>query len=240
MRPRPPLPAPRIPPRRAGLALAVVGLVSLAGGVLPAFAPSARARAPATAPEPGFDAALDRFLSARPGDEKAIGDAANQFVRLSAAEPTDPVLRAYAGAATSMRATTTMLPWKKISYTEDGLSMIDKALAQLTPAHDAASHAHSHQGVPAVLWVRLTAANTFLALPSMFNRNERGRAQLRQVTDSPLLEAAPAGFKAAAWMSAASLAGKDQQPTLARHWLEKVAATSTPQAAVAREKLKAL
>jgi hypothetical protein len=91
-----------------------------------------------------------------------------------------------------------------------------------------------------MLWVRLTAANTFLALPSMFNRNERGRALLRQVTDSPLLEAAPAGFKASAWMSAANLAGKDQQPALARQWLEKVAATPTPQAAVARDKLKAL
>lgn len=240
MRPRPPCLAPRLPSRRAGLVLAVAGLVSFAGGLLPGSVPSAWAQAPAAAPDPGFDAALERFLSATPGDEKAIGDAASQFVRLSAAEPTDPVLRAYAGAATSMRATTTLLPWKKISLTEDGLAMIDKALAQLTPAHDAASHAHSHQGVPAVLWVRLTAANTFLALPSMFNRNERGRALLRQVTDSPLFEAAPAGFKASAWMSAANLAGKDQQPALARQWLEKVAATPTPQAAVARDKLKAL
>lgn len=235
--------AARIPQALATTAVTgLTALLALASGSLLIATPPALAQAQTStsAADTGFNAAFARFIAARPGDEQTIDDAAQQFSRLSAAAPTDPVLRVYAGAATAMLATTTMLPWKKMSHAEDGLALIDKGLSLLTPAHDAASHPHSHQGVPAVLNARFTAASTFLALPSMFNRNERGRALLRQVTDSPLLDAAPAGFKAGVWMRAASLASEDKQPAQARQWLEKVAATATPQAAVARDKLKTL
>lgn len=230
------------PVRRAAMALAstsLTALLALASGSLLIATPPALAQAPAAAPaaaDSGFNAAFARFIAARPGDDEAIDDAASQFSRLSAAAPTDPVLRVYAGAATSMRATTTMLPWKKMSHAEDGLALIDKGLALLNASHDAPSH----QGVPAVLNARFTAASTFLALPAMFNRNERGRSLLRQVTDSPLLDAAPAGFKASVWLRAAALAGEDKQPAQARQWLEKAAASGAPQAAAARDKLKAL
>lgn len=231
-------------PRHALLTLAATSLVALASGaLLITTTVCANAQQPVAAPtvataqaDAGFDAAFARFIAARPGDDAAIDDAASQFGKLQAAAPTDPVLRAYAGAATSMRATTTMLPWKKMGYAEDGLALIDKALAQLTPAHDAPSH----QGVPAVLSVKYVAANTFLALPSMFNRGERGHKLLDEVLKSPLFEAAPAGFKASVWLRAGQQAVTDQQPAQARQWYEKAAASGTPQAAVARSRLQAL
>ena len=43
----------------------------------------------------------------------------------------------------------------------------------------------------------LVAANTFMRLPAMFNRHARGVRLLDEVTKSPLLASAPAGFKAA-------------------------------------------
>ncbi|MEK8050799.1 hypothetical protein AACH10_11175 [Ideonella sp. DXS22W] len=239
-------------PRHALLTLAATSLVALASGAVlitttvcaHAQQPAAVAPAPSVAPpavtaaaaDAGFNAAFARFIAAKPGDDAAIDDAASQFGKLLAAAPTDPVLRAYAGAATSMRATTTMLPWKKMGFAEDGLALIDKALAQLTPAHEAPSH----QGVPAVLSVKFTAASTFLSMPAMFNRGERGHKLLDEVLKHPQFEATPAGFKTSVWLRAGQQAVADQQPAQARQWYEKAAASGTPQAAVARSRLQAL
>lgn len=136
--------------------------------------------------------AVDRLQQAATGQSEAIEDVLQRFQRLHATDPSDPVLRAYLGAATSMRATTTWMPWKKMQHAEDGLALIDKALAQLGPAHDAPLH----RGVPAVLETRFVAANTMLSLPSMFNRQERGRKLLEDVRTSPLLQQSPAPFQA--------------------------------------------
>ncbi|MDT7835201.1 hypothetical protein [Aquabacterium sp. OR-4] len=239
-------------PRRALLSLAATSLVALASGAVLISATvcvqaqqtagtTGATTAAATTPTPadsdgGFAAAFARFSAAKPGDEAAIEAATAQFNKLLAAAPTDPVLRAYAGASTSMRATTTLLPWKKMGHAEDGLALVDKALAQLGPAHDAPSHL----GVPAVLLVKFTAANTFLAMPGMFNRGERGHKLLDDVLKSPLFEPSPAPFKATVWLRAGQQAATDQQPALARQWYEKAAASSTPQAAVARSRLQAL
>ncbi len=216
--------------------VAITTVLALAGAALIVASPSAWAQ-PATttaAAEPELAAAFARFQQAGPDNADAVEDAVQQFQRLSAAHPADPVLRAYAGAATALRATTTRLPWRKMSYAEDGLALIDKALAQLDASHDAPLH----RQVPAVLETRFTAASTFLGLPAMFNRNERGRALLQQVLDSPLLNGTPMLFRAAVWQRAARLADADQKPEQARAWYEKLAASGTPQAADAQARLK--
>ena len=192
--------------------------------------------APAAAGEKAVPAALAEFQRALDGQQAAIEPAAQQLLALSQAEPANPVLRAYAGAATAMRASTTLLPWKKMGHAEDGLALIDKALAQLTPAHDAPLYRH----VPASLEVRFTAAGTFLAMPSMFNRHERGRTLLDEVLNSPLLDATPAPFKAAVWMRAGQEAAKAQRTAEARQWFEKVSTSGAPQAPAAQARLKDL
>ena len=97
-----------------------------------------------------YETAFTQFQAAVQGQSSAVEAAAAQWRELSAAQPTDPVLRAYAGASTAMLANTTLLPWRKMSHAEDGLAVIDKALAQLTPAHDAPAH----RNVPASLETR--------------------------------------------------------------------------------------
>lgn len=186
-----------VPTRRLLLAVALPTALAIGGAALLATSPSAWAQGHGAASgalpaDPELAAALARFDQAGASNHDAIEDAATRLTRLSAAHPADPVLRAYAGAATSMRALTTMLPWRKMSHTEDGLALIDKALAQLTPAHDAPLH----RGVPAVLETRFVAANTMLSLPSMFNRQDRGRKLLEEVRTSPLLQQSPAPFQA--------------------------------------------
>lgn len=183
-----------------------------------------------------YETAFTQFQAALQGQSSAAEEAAAQWRELSAAQPADPVLRAYAGASTAMLANTTMLPWRKMSHAEDGLALIDKALAQLTPAHDAPAH----RNVPASLETRFVAASTFLGLPSMFNRNARGAKLLEEVVTHPLLETAPIAFRATVWIAAGDAAAKAQRASDARQWLQKAASSGAPQAAAAQAKLKAL
>lgn len=208
--------------RPASLSLALL----LAAASLPALAADAAA----------FGSATAEFSRAVAGDASAIEPAASRLLAMSQAEPQDAVLRAYAGAATAMLARTTWMPWKKMAHAEDGLAMLDKALAQITPADDAPRY----RGVPASLETRFTAANTFVALPSMFKRQARGAALLEEVLTSPLFEPAPAAFKATVWLLAARQASQANQAEQARQWLQKVAASGAPQAAAAQAQLKDL
>ena len=209
----------------------------LATLLLAAVLVAASAPAPAQAADAAvFENAAAEFMRASDGDNDAIEPAAERFFKLSQAEPTDLVLRAYAGAAATLRSRTTLLPWKKMSHTEDGLALIDKALAQLTPAHDAPLY----RSVPASLETRFTAARTYMALPSMFNRQVRGEALLEDLLKNPLLESAPAGFKATVWLQAAKEATKVKNFEQTRHWLNKVAGSGAPQAALAQARLKDL
>lgn len=191
--------------------------------------------AAAAAPGP-FSQALEQFLRAEAGERSAIEPAVARWQALSAAEPNDPVLRAYAGAATSMQALTTWLPWRKMSHVDDGMALIDKALAQLSPAHDQPLH----RGVPASLETRFVAASTFLGLPPSFNRGARGQQLLDEVSGSPLLDAAPLLFRGAVWLRAGQAAAQAGRKDAARRWFERVAASGAPQAAAAQTQLQAL
>jgi len=183
-----------------------------------------------------FQSAHQQFELARQGDSDAIAGAAATFQGLSDATPSDPVLRAYAGSAGAMRARTTWLPWKKMGYAEDGLAQLDKALAQLRPADDAPRY----RGTPASLEVRFTAASTFLALPSMFNRHARGQKLLAEVLASPLFDGCPLGFRGAVWLMASQEAADNQQPAEARAYLQRIVQAQAPQAALAQARLQEL
>jgi hypothetical protein len=186
------------------------------------------------APEAAFEQAYQQFDRAGAGDDAALERAAEAFAALLRAEPTHPVLMAYLGSATAMKARTTMLPWKKMSHADDGLGLLDKALALLAPAHDAPLQ----HGTPAVLEVKFIAASTFLAVPGFMNRGARGARLLAEVLNSPLLATAPLPFRGAVWMRAAKQARADKRPADARRWLGQVVEHGAPQAAAARAALK--
>lgn len=169
--------------------------LSVAAGARVAWLMAALLLAPAVqaATDAQFQPAFERFNRAATGDAAAIEPAAQAFADLLKAEPGNPVLLAYAGAATSMRATTTWLPWKKMGYAEDGLAQLDKALSLLQPTHNAPLQ----RGTPAVLEVKFVAASTFLAVPGFMNRKDKGLKLLNEVLASPLLAQSPADFQKA-------------------------------------------
>ena len=187
-------------------------------------------------PDAQFDPAFAQFQQASKGSESAIEKSAEAFVALLKSEPTNPVLMAYAGASTSMKATTTMLPWKKMSYAEDGMAMLDKALALLTPAHDAVLQ----HNLPASLEVKFVASNTFLAVPGFMNRGARGAKLLSEVLASPLFATSPVAFRGDVWLFSAQQALKDKRKDDARKFLDEVIKAKAPQAEVARAQIKAL
>ncbi len=183
-----------------------------------------------------FDAAFSHVEQARAGDETGIKQSAQVFSDLLKAEPTHPVLMAYTGAATSMLANTTMLPWKKMTYAEDGLALLDKALALLT----APAAGSTGRPVPAALEVRFIAASTFLAVPGFMNRGERGHRLLTEVLTSPLLASAPLAFRGDVWLVAAKHAAKAGRQDEARRLLTQTIEAGAPQATVARQRLSEL
>ncbi len=187
-------------------------------------------------PEAQFQSAFTQFIQATTGDDSAIDRSADAFAALLKAEPGNPVLMAYVGAATSMKAGASWLPWKKMGYAEDGLALLDKALALLTPAHEAPGL----RQVPATLEVRYVAANTFLAVPGFMNRGARGAKLLAQVLASPLLAATPLEFRGDVWMAGARLASREKHADEARNYLDQVIKANAPQAQMARTQLKAL
>lgn len=217
-------------PCRRHLPALLALLVALAGA---AALPLESARA---ASDGAFEPAYQQFTRALSGDKSAVDGAADAFDALLRAEPASPVLMAYAGASTAMKAGTTMMPWKKMGYAEDGLAQLDKALTLLGAEHDTPLQ----HGVPGVLETRFVAASTFLAVPDFMNRGARGAKLLDQVLASPLLASAPLPFKGQVWMRAAKLAGAEKRPADQRRWLEQVVASGAPQAEAARAALKDL
>ncbi len=187
-------------------------------------------------PEVQFESAYAQFIQAIQGDERATEKSAGDFAALLKSEPNNPLLMAYTGAATAMKATTTWLPWKKMGYAEDGMALLDKALARLTPLHDVPGP----RKVPVTLEVRFVAANTFLAVPGFMNRGARGGKLLGEVLASPLFAAAPLMFKGDVWLAGAKLATKEKRNDDARKYLGEVIKLNAPQAEAARLQLKVL
>lgn len=183
-----------------------------------------------------FGPAFQLFNQASAGDRAAVDAAADAFDALLQAEPSSPVLMAYSGASTAMKARTTMLPWKKMGFAEDGLAMLDKSLALLTPAHDAIGQ----HGTPASLETRFVAASTFLAVPDFMHRGARGSALLAEVLASPLFAQAPLPFQATVWMQAGRQAAKESRMAEARRFFEQVVQRGAPQAEQARAALQGL
>ncbi len=211
-------------PRLFGLVVLIASLASPIAG---------RAQAAEAA---AFNAAFVEFQRANSGIESAVEAAAERFGALASASPGDPVRLAYSGAATAMRSRTTMLPWKKMSFAEDGLAQIDKALALLSPAHDAPLY----RGTPASLETRFTAASVFLALPGVFNRHARGAKLLDEVLASPVLSSAPLQFRGAVWLRAGVEASADKRTEDARRLFQQVLDSGAPQVEQAQAKLKEL
>ncbi|UGQ44859.1 hypothetical protein [Massilia endophytica] len=190
------------------LSLLLIGLCGSALAALEEIAP------------PGLAQARQQFFAASGGNRDASDGAIEAFHKLGAAQPGHPIFTAYEGAALALKARDAILPWEKMKHAERGADLVDKALSQLTPAHDEALF----HGTPESIEVRLVAANTFLSLPDFMNRRAQGKRALETALNSPLLPQASDHTRAALYAAAAKLAGKEQRSKDEAAWLQKIVA----------------
>lgn len=160
--------------------------------------------------------------------------AATSFNQLLKQEPGNPLLLSYAGAATAKSSLAKIAKGEKTTALEDGTAMVEQAL-QL-----AGSNKDMHGSVPVALEVRFVAASTFLAVPTVMNRNQQGQQLLKDVLDDQQFAQASVNFRGAVWMRAASLAAEQHRNEEARKYLNEVLKSNAPQSATAAQLLQSL
>ncbi|MFN5048236.1 hypothetical protein [Roseateles sp.] len=200
----------------------------------PALSPAA-AVTPALDPR-ALNEALQQFLAATRGDTAAVQRSQQAWERLLAQQPANPLLLSYLGTTLTLKGRDAWAPWTKLQAVEDGLAQIDKALQLLRPEHER----QQVLGSALALQVRANAAQTFLALPGIFKRQERGERLLKEVLNHPALADSAPGLRGSVWLSAARQALKQQQAEQARVLAQRIVDQALPQAAAARSLLKEL
>lgn len=179
--------------------------------------------------ESQFQVAFLQFSSASGAEERA----AESFTALLKKEPSNSLLMAYLGAATSRLAAVASWPWKKMSYAEEGMAMLDKAL-QLA----AVAETEMHGTIPVAIEVKFVAANTFLAVPGFMNRGPRGAKLLSEVIEHKQFNQTALGFRGAVWIRAARLALEQKRNEDAKRYLNAVIQSGAPQVEAAKGLLK--
>ncbi len=172
--------------------------------------------------EEKFQEAFSYFIapSGKGNEEKS----ADLFSALLTSHPKNVLLLAYAGAATSRLAVTTIFPWKKMSYAEEGLAMMDKSL-QIIKSNEAQG---MHASTPVHLEVKWVAVRSFLAMPGFMNRAGKGRQLLNDILEHKQFQETSYSFQSQVWMSAAKVAIESKSDGDARKYLELIVANKTP------------
>jgi tetratricopeptide (TPR) repeat protein len=160
--------------------------------------------------------------------------AANTFSNLLKQEPGNPLLMSYAGAATAKSSLDKFAKGEKTTALENGTAMVEQALqlADNSPA--------MHGSVPVALEVRFVAASTYLAVPKIMNRQDKGEQLLKDVIDAQQFAQTDVNFRGAVWMRAATLAAEKNQTNEAKKYLNEIVKNNAPQAQKATQLLQTL
>lgn len=192
--------------------------------------------------QPAVDAAFvnaaQMFQRALNGEKSEVATAISAFQALVAADQKNPLYEAYLGSASSLRGRDAWMPWNKMSYTEDGLDHIDRALAMLKPEHDK----QLTRGSPVGIETRLVAANAFLKVPdAFFHRAAAGRRLIADILKNPAFAGSPATLRASVYLLAADAVKGSQVGEEISHLKQALALAGTgKQAEQARARLKEL
>lgn len=176
------------------------------------------------------------FLRAVQGEGAAVSPASERFKALLEKAPDNVVLRAYYGSCLALQGREAWMPWNKMKLTEDGLAQLDKALGQITPAHDA----EVTDGVPASLEARLVAGSTFLGVPDMFRRFDAGKRVIQEAMSHAAFPTIPAAAQSRFFYQAAKIAQKQGKRTDEMAHLRSMLAAdpASPDANAARKRLQ--
>jgi len=151
------------------------------------------------------------FLRGVDGDKHAVREALQRFRSLNQDHRGEPVYMAYLGACMTLQGRDASNNIDKKRLTDEGLHEIDRALELLSASDD--------KGSSRYLDTLLVAANSFIHIPSFFNRYERGKQLLQEILEHRDFNAMAAGFKAATYLTAALVADGDGEESEYRRYL---------------------
>lgn len=187
------------------------------------------AAALAAEPAAGFAEAQQAYFKLQKGD----GDAAkvvDAFSDLVKQDPRHPLYLAYLGSARAMQGRDALMPWSKMKYAEEGADEMEKALARLSPQHDAPLN----HGVPESEETRLVAASGLGSLPRFMNRGAAGRRAVEEAMRSPAFAQTPQPVQLKLLNLAAALAQQAGKPAQEAQWLKQLVALAPASEAAAR------
>ncbi len=141
--------------------------------------------------EQEFKEANSAYLSFVVDDKIKIDDPWNKFDVLNKNNPDHPVVQIYFGSLETLKARDAWMPWSKLKWVNQGLDRIDRALRLLEKRHDV----EMLQNMPVSLLSRITAARTFLGVPSFLNRLQDGKDVFADILDSADVTQYPAALQ---------------------------------------------
>lgn len=154
--------------------------------------------------------AREIFLRAVDGDRRAVREATLRFRTLSQAHPQEAVFQAYLGATTTLQGRDAANNLDKRRLTESGLREIDRARRLLSADTDPVRY----------LDTLLVAVNSYIHIPTFFNRHEEGKQLLQDILAHSAFDGMAGGFQAATYMAAALVAQGEQDDEGYRRYLE--------------------
>ncbi|WNZ57810.1 hypothetical protein QT397_10830 [Microbulbifer sp. MKSA007] len=124
----------------------------------------------------------DLYQKAAAQGGAAIEESYEAFKTLQKDNPSDPIVLFYLGASETLMAKESWLPWRKVSYAENGIARMDKAL---TIIEEMDNPGRSSQGMPQDLLLKGIAATTFTKVPKLFNSFDRGFELYHELMGDP-------------------------------------------------------
>jgi hypothetical protein len=115
---------------------------------------------PVSAEDAEMTSAKRDYFAAVDGNKEALKSAVNAFALLLAGRPADPVVAAYFGSTKLLESASTIAPWRKGKLASEGLTLLDRAVAQAPENRE----------------VRFLRAASTYHLPVWFKRRQQSEA----------------------------------------------------------------
>ncbi|MCO1336352.1 hypothetical protein MO867_18630 [Microbulbifer sp. OS29] len=154
----------------------------------------------------------------------AIRESYEYFKLAQEQDPGDPVALFYLGASETLMASESWLPWNKVSYAENGIARMDKALMMM---EELKNPGLSVEGIPHDLLFKGIAATTFTKVPKFFNAFDRGYGLYHELMADPRIAQMPPN--AISWIYCGALQAAEllEDTELATSWKAKGASRGT-------------
>ncbi|MGC9552877.1 hypothetical protein ACP45F_15745, partial [Vibrio metoecus] len=105
------------------------------------------------------EAMIERYNQAAQGDETLVEPLYADLEKLVEQEGATPLTLVYLGSTRTLMGRDAFLPWKKMRYSEEGLSTIEKGLSLLSDG--TANSALRRNGLPVAMLAVAVAAATY-------------------------------------------------------------------------------